>query len=106
MPTFVMLTRVAPAFLSDPDSFRALERQVVDRLRRDTPEVEWTLNLATLGPYDYLDVFRAPDNATAMKVSAIVRSLGHGHVEIWAAEDWSRFKDLLRDLPKDERAGA
>jgi uncharacterized protein with GYD domain len=95
-----MLTRPAPAALSEPGSFQALERQTVDRLREDVPGVEWVLNLATLGPYDYLDVFRAPDNTTAMKVSAVVRSYGHAHVEVWAAEEWPRFKELLAELPK------
>ena len=99
MPSYVMLTRISPATLSDPASFAALEKQTVDRLRSDVPEAEWTLNLATLGPYDYVDVFRAPDNATAMKVSAVVRSVGHAHVEIWAAEEWPRFKDLLAGMP-------
>ncbi len=101
MPTYVMLPRISPASLSDPGSFVELERRAIERLRADIPEVDWTLNLATLGPYDYLDVFRAPDNAAAMKVSAIVRSLGHAHVEVWAAEEWSRFKDLVGDLPKE-----
>ena len=99
MPTYVMLTRISPTNLSEPKSFAALERETVDRLRSDVPELEWVLNLSTLGSYDYLDVFRAPDNTSAMKVSAIVRSFGHAQVEIWAAEEWSRFKDMLAGLP-------
>lgn len=100
MPIYAMLTRVSPDALGDPAAYERLERGVVERIRTDCPEVDWILNLAVLGPYDYLDVFRAPDNETAMKVSVIVRSRGHAHVEVWAAEEWHRFKGLMDELPR------
>ncbi|NBC31578.1 MAG: GYD domain-containing protein [Alphaproteobacteria bacterium] len=99
MPTFVMLTRVSPGTLESPASFQRLEEEAVNRIKTECPDVEWRENLALLGPYDYLDVFTAADNDTALKVSAIVRAHGHAHVEVWAAEDWKRFKSLVRDLP-------
>ena len=34
-----------------------------------------------------------------MKVSAIIRTFGHAHTEIWAAAEWEHFKQLIRDLP-------
>jgi uncharacterized protein with GYD domain len=95
MPIFVMLTRVSPESLSAPESYVALEQQATRKIRDACPGVEWLHNLAVLGPYDYLDIFRAPDNETAMKVAAIVRSSGHAHAEVWAAEEWRRFKDLV-----------
>ena len=36
--------------------------------------VEWVSSYAILGPYDYLDVFRAPNVDAACKVSTLVRS--------------------------------
>lgn len=102
MAIYVMLTRLSPGQIKTPSSFEDLERHTVDRIRAECPEVEWLHNLAVLSGYDYLDIFRAPDNATAMKVSAIVRSVGHAHVEVWAAEEWSRFKELVRALPSED----
>lgn len=52
-----------------------------------------------LGPYDYLDIFEAPEIETAMKVSTLVRTFGHAHTEVWAATEWQRFKELVRALP-------
>ena len=34
-----------------------------------------------------------------MKVSTIVRTFGHTHTEVWAATEWQRFKEIVRDLP-------
>jgi hypothetical protein len=45
-----------------------------------------------------VDVFQAPDIETATKVSTIVRTFGHAQTEIWAATEWQRYKDIIRDM--------
>lgn len=101
MPIFVMLTRLSPEALKSPRSLEKLERKVSDRIRAECPIIEWLQNLALIGPYDYLDIFRAPDIEAATKVSALVRTFGHAQTEIWAATEWERFKDIVRDLPSN-----
>ncbi len=98
MKIFVMLTRLSPDAVKSPKSLEELERRVMDRIRWECPQVEWVLNLATLGPYDYLDVFRAPDEMSAFKVATITRTFGHCTTEVWAAAEWSRFKSLIQGL--------
>jgi uncharacterized protein with GYD domain len=99
MNTFVMLTQIAPGALASPRALEDLERQVMERVRAECPEVEWLTSFAVLGPYDYVDAFKAPDIETAMKVAAMVRIYGHARTEVWAATEWTRFKDLVRHLP-------
>ncbi len=97
-----MLTQLSSDAISSPKSLEKLEKDVVERIRSECPEVEWLHNFALLGPYDYLDIFRAPNTHTAFKVSTIIRTFGHAHTEIWNATEWAQFKDLIRDLPEGE----
>ena len=99
MPTFVMLTRLAPAALQSPRSLEELERTAMESIRKECPGVEWAHNYAVLGGCDYLDIFRAPDLETAMKVSAIIRYYGHSSTEIWTVTEWKAFKEMIRHLP-------
>jgi uncharacterized protein with GYD domain len=94
-----MPTRLSHVALKSPGKLEELERQVMDRVRAECPEVEWQSSFAALGPYDYIDIFRAPDVDAATKVATIVRTFGHAQTEIWAATEWERFKEVIRDLP-------
>ena len=44
-------------------------------------------------------IFIANDIETAARVSALIRTFGHAHTEIWTATEWDRFKELVRTLP-------
>lgn len=95
MATYVMLTRLSPDAITEPDSIKELGRRVIDKLNAECPEANWLSSYATLGPYDYLDLFEAPDNETAAKVAVIVRSFGHATTEIWPATPWERFLEVV-----------
>ncbi len=99
MPTFVMLTRLAPGSLGSPQALEGIEKAVMAQVRRACREVSWLASYAVLGPYDYLDLFTAPDVEAAARVSTLVRTYGHAHTEVWPATDWQRYKELVRDLP-------
>ena len=98
MNTFLMLTRLAPGAAPSPAALEHLEKNVMERIRSDCPGIEWRSNFAVLGPWDYVDIFDAPDLETALKVSTIVRLFGYAHTEVWSLQEWGRFKDLIRHL--------
>jgi uncharacterized protein with GYD domain len=99
MPVFAMLTRLAPQMLRTPQTVEELERQAMERVREACPQVAWLHSYAVLGPYDYLDIFDAPDNETATRVSVLIRTYGRAHSEIWPATEWTQYKEILRGLP-------
>jgi uncharacterized protein with GYD domain len=99
MQTFIMLTRLSHAALQSPSSLENLEREVMERIEAECPEVEWLSSYAVLGPSDYLDIFMAPDNEAATKVATVVRTFGHAETEVWGATEWKKFKELVRYLP-------
>jgi uncharacterized protein with GYD domain len=45
-----------------------------------------------MGPYDYLDLFEAPDEMVAAKVATIVHSYGHAYTETWTTMPGERFE--------------
>jgi len=101
MPTFAMLTRIQPGGLTSGRSLEHLEQQTMAHIREHCPGVEWRHSWALLGPYDYLDIFDAPDQDTAIKVSTLVHLHGQATTETWGAIEWPRFKALLDQLPPE-----
>lgn len=98
MPDFVLLTRLSPEGLKSPSGMEALEQRTVKQIEQACPGIKWQHSYALLGPYDYLDLFSAPDMETAFKVSAIMRTLGRSHSEVWPATDWKSFKGIIESL--------
>ncbi len=95
MAHFVLLTRLTPESVKAPRDLMRLEHAVAARIRTECPEVRWVSNYAVLGPYDYLDIFEAPDSAAAARVVMIIRSFGHATTETWAALPWESFESLI-----------
>lgn len=106
MAIFIMLTRLNHQALQSPRSLEDLSHQVMARIHSDCPEVKWESSYVPLGPADYLDIFTAPDIATATKVATIIRTFGHATTEVWAATEWDRFIELVRDIPPASAASA
>lgn len=99
MQTFIMLTRLRVEGAEKPLFVKKKERQVAEEIKKHCPEVEWLHNYAVLGPWDYVDIFRAPDLETAFQVSAVVRAAGGAHTEVWPALEWDCFKKVLKKNP-------
>jgi len=100
MSTFIMLTRVSPEAVKAPQSLEKLEQDAMQHIRAECPQVEWQHSYALLGPYDYLDIFSAPDIETAAKVATMIRAYGRAHSEVWAATEWAHFKQILHGMPR------
>ena len=100
MGTYVLLTKISPESMAAPKKLKEFEEGVKKNVEKYCPRVKWLSNYALLGPYDYLDIFEAPDDLTASKVATIVRSFGHATTETWSAIPWEQFKGVISELAK------
>ena len=82
MPTYVLMTKLAPASLQ---SRRTAGRDWIAKVAALCPDLKWVSHYALLGPYDFMDVYEAPDDKTAFRVSLLSRELGAVSAESWPA---------------------
>jgi uncharacterized protein with GYD domain len=101
MATFIMVTRLNSAGVDSPQALEELEKHTMGCIRKQCPDVEWMGSYAALGPYDYVDIFRAADIESATKVTALMRTVAHAHTEVWPVTEWGRFKQLVHGLSAD-----
>lgn len=99
MATYVLLTKLSPESTKDLTALNKLGSDVAEKIRKDVPEVHWKASYSVLGPYDYLDLFEAPNEEAATQVSVIVRTFGHATTETWLATPYDRFIDLVKGMP-------
>ena len=100
MPRYVLMTRLAPEVLHDANVRRATGRQWLNRVKEACPEVEWIEHYALLGPYDFMNVYEAPDAETAQKVSLLSRAEGAVSAESWQALPYERYLHALQDISR------
>jgi uncharacterized protein with GYD domain len=98
MQTYIMFTQLISEEVNPTFSIHKKENKVAEKIREYCPDVDWINNYVIMGPWDYIDIFRAPTMEVALQVSTIVRSYGGTHTEIWPALEWNTFEKTIRDL--------
>ena len=98
MQNFIMLTRLISEEVNPTFNITNKEMVLAEKVRQYCPEIEWVANYAIIGPWDYIDIFRAYDIDMAMRVSAMVRHYGGCHTEIWPAVQWDKFAENMNDF--------
>ncbi len=95
MPTFVLMTRLAPDSMRNAGGRRAMGKEWLHKVKECCPAVRWIAHYAILGPYDFMDIYEAPDVETAHQVSLISRAEGAVTAESWQALPYDQFLKLL-----------
>lgn len=98
MPTFVLMTKLAPDALSSARGRKTTGKEWLDKVHSACPEVKWLSHYALLGPYDFMDLYDAPDVETAHRVSLISRAEGALTAESWQALPYDRYLELLAQV--------
>jgi uncharacterized protein with GYD domain len=98
MKTFMLMTKLTPEVSARIKDRAKIGRAWLDEVREKCPEVKFIAHYALLGSYDFVDIYEAPDEETAAKVSMISMANGAFQSESWAAIPYKRFLELTEEI--------
>lgn len=98
MKTFILMTKLSPELARKVKERAQLGRAWLDQVKTKCPEVKFVAHYALLGDFDFLDIYEAPDEETAAKVSLISLSNGAFAAESWTAIPYKRFLELTEEI--------
>lgn len=98
MATFMLMTKLSPEISAQMKDRKEIGRAWLDQVLEKCPEVKFIAHYGLLGPFDFCDIYEAPNEETAAKVSMI--SLAHGAVaaESWITIPYKRVLDLVDEI--------
>ncbi|MBM4396018.1 MAG: GYD domain-containing protein [Deltaproteobacteria bacterium] len=100
MPTYVLMTKLTPTVMNQPGKRKEYGREWKETVDRLCPGVRWVAHYALLGPYDFMDIYEAPDAETAARVSLITHATGAQKAESWPAVPYGRFVEIAQEVGK------
>ncbi len=98
MKTFILMTKLAPELSRQMKDRGRLGRSWLDQVREKCPDVKFLAHYALLGPHDFMDIYEAPDDETAAKVSMISLANGAFQAESWPTIPYKRFVELAEEI--------
>lgn len=98
MQTFILMTKLAPELSRQVKDQDKIGREWLEQVKEKCPEVNFLSHYALLGPYDFLDIYEAPDEESAAKVSLISLRSGAFLAESWVAIPYKRFVELTEQI--------
>lgn len=98
MRTFMLMTKLSPEVTSRVKDRAQIGRKWLNEVKKKCPEVKFKAHYALLGPYDFVDIYEAPDEESAAKVSMISMANGATQAESWTAIPYKRFLKLTQQV--------
>ena len=100
MQTYILLTKLSQEACRQMGNRAELGRAWLDRVKEKCPEVKFVSHYALLGDYDFLDIYEAPDEEVAAKVSMISLENGAFQAKSLIAIPYKRFLNLAKEIHK------
>ena len=98
MQTYILLTKLSPDVTRQMKDRAKIGRTWMDQVKEKCPEVKFVTHYALLGQYDFLDIYEAPDEETAAKVSMISQANGALQAQSLIAIPYKRFIELTQEI--------
>lgn len=98
MKTFMLMTKLAPEVAAKFRDRGQIGKSWLEQVKDKCPEVKFIAHYALLGSYDFCDIYEAPDEETAAKVSMISMANGAFSAESWIAIPYKRIVELADEI--------
>lgn len=98
MRTFILMTKLSPEVSSKVKDRAKIGRKWLNEVKRKCPHVKFKAHYALLGPFDFIDIYEAPDEEEAAKVSMISMASGATQAQSWTAIPYKRFLQLTKEV--------
>lgn len=98
MQTYILLTKFSPDLSKKMKDQAKMGRSWLDHVKKKCPTVKFIAHYALLGQFDFLDIYEAPDEETAAKVSLISQVNGAFQAQSLPAIQYKRFLELVKEI--------
>ncbi len=98
MQTYILLTKLSSEVSRQMKNREKLGRNWLEQVKEKCPEVRFIVHYALLGKYDFIDIYEAPNEKVAAKVSIISQANGALHAESLTAIPYKRFVELIKEV--------
>jgi len=98
MKTYILMTKLAPEVATKMKDRGRIGAAWLDDVHQKCPDVKFVAHYGLLGTYDFMDIYEAPDEETAAKVSMISRANGAAVAESWTAIPYKRIVELAGEI--------
>ncbi len=95
MQTYIILSRLSPDALREPNIYRDMAAKVSKKIKEECPDVHWKQSFALLGRFDVIDVVESDNIKQVEKAAMIIRAFGNSTTETMLATPWHEFLDML-----------
>jgi uncharacterized protein with GYD domain len=89
---YVLMTKLNTSVNTDARGRREIGKEWKRNVEEACPGIRWIAHYALLGPYDFMDIYEAPGDEAAFRVSLFSRAKGAITAESWPA---IRYEDFL-----------
>lgn len=98
MQTYILLTKLGPQASTQLEDRAKASHEWYTTIKQNCPEVKFLSHYALLGQYDFMDIYQAPNEDVAVKVSMISRVNGAICAESLLAIPYQRYLELSEDI--------
>jgi uncharacterized protein with GYD domain len=94
------MTKLEASAMKDPRGRRKAGHEWKAKVEKLVPGIKWLAHYALLGPYDFMTIYQAADDAAAARVSLLSRELGAASAESWPAMTYDEFLPIAEQVEK------